>query len=161
MRTLLFFLTLFLSFLFINTSYSQETVLSAGGDISSSGGSASQSIGQVFYQIHSDDDISLHEGVQQPFEISIINGISRIEAKNYDLTVYPNPTLYDLYLKINSTEFENLTYQFYSMEGKLLVENSVNSIETTIPIENYTPGFYLLKVYSHNQEIQSFKIIKQ
>lgn len=161
MRTLLRY-SLFLIFtLFLSNSYCQEAVLSSGGDIENANGNVSFSIGQAFYQVLSNDEFSVSEGVQNPIEISIIDGLNRIENLEYNFSVYPNPTLFDLNLKIDNSDFEKLSYQLYSMEGKLLIDNNISNIETSIPMEEYTPGFYLLKIYSNNEEIQSFKVIKQ
>ena len=72
--------------------YAQETLNAAGGSASGSGGTTSYSIGQVVYNTVSGVDGSIIQGVQQPYEISVVTGLK--ETLGIDLTcgVYPNPT---------------------------------------------------------------------
>jgi hypothetical protein len=73
-KSLLLFLTAFVGL----TPFlmAQENVNASGSNASGSGGSASYSVGQVFYQIHSGSNGSVVEGVQQPYEISVITPCS-------------------------------------------------------------------------------------
>lgn len=50
----------------------QQTTVSAGGDASGIGGTFSYSIGQVVYTYNYGTDVIVAQGVQQPFEISIL-----------------------------------------------------------------------------------------
>lgn len=50
----------------------QETLSSAGGNATGSGGSISYTVGQVFYNSFSGETGSIAQGVQQPFEISLL-----------------------------------------------------------------------------------------
>ena len=53
--------------------FSQHTLSASGGEAVGSGGTSSYTYGQVFYQTESTSTSSLSQGVQQPFEISIIS----------------------------------------------------------------------------------------
>ena len=53
----------------MNNAMAQQEIVAIGGDINSSGGSVSFSIGQVEYVTESDGAIYSCEGVQQPYEI--------------------------------------------------------------------------------------------
>ncbi len=50
----------------------QTSVNATGGNASGSGGSASYSVGQVVYTTHTGTNGSVAQGVQQPFEISVV-----------------------------------------------------------------------------------------
>lgn len=67
----------------------QEKIIATGGDASGSGGSVSYSVGQVTYQTHIGTNGSVSEGVQQPYEISIITGIDEAEGINLTVLAYP------------------------------------------------------------------------
>ena len=56
----------------------QEAVLASGGDTSGSGGSISYSVGQVVYTTNTGTSgYSVAEGVQQPYEISVVTSLDK------------------------------------------------------------------------------------
>ena len=61
----------------------QEVISSSGGNVSGSGGSVSYSVGQVVYTTNTGTNGSVAQGVQQPYEISVVTGIE--EATNINL----------------------------------------------------------------------------
>ena len=63
----------------------QESVNATGGNALGSGGSVSYSVGQLTYQTHVGTNGSVAEGVQQPFEISVVTGIKEAKAFNLQL----------------------------------------------------------------------------
>lgn len=138
----------------------QEAITATGGNASGSGGSASYSVGQVVYQTNTGANGSAAQGVQQPYEISVVIGID--EAKDINLTVaaYPNPTTDFLTLKVENYDKENLTYQLYDISGKLLENKKIEGNETNLVMSNLIPASYFLKVTDNNKEVKTFKIIK-
>jgi len=141
--------------------HAQESVNATGGNASGSGGSVSYSVGQGVYKTHTGTSGSVAEGVQQPYEISVVTGIE--EAKGIKLTVsaYPNPTTDYLTLTINEFETSNLLYQLYDMQGKLLESKKIDGNQTSIVMSNFVPAAYFLKVIQNNKEVKTFKIIKK
>ena len=102
---------------------------------------------------------SVLQGIQQPYEISIISGIDDFDISlNY--VVYPNPTNGAVKLDIGDTDFEGLKYQLYSMSGVLLQEKSIEAVETEIHLENYSSSTYFLRVLKDKIVIKLFKIVK-
>ena len=70
----------------------QETIPASGGEASGSGGSVSYTIGQLVYStITGTNDNSIAQGVQQPYEISIVSGIAEADEINLKILAYPNP----------------------------------------------------------------------
>ena len=61
----------------------QTSVNATGGDASGSGGSVSYSVGQVVYTTNTGTSGSVAQGVQQPYEISVVTAIE--EAKGINL----------------------------------------------------------------------------
>jgi hypothetical protein len=138
----------------------QEAIPSSGGNASGSGGSVSYTIGQVVYSTNTGTSGNITLGVQQPYEILIISGVE--EAKNIllECSAFPNPVTEFLKLKIDNYKSENLSYQLYNMNGKLLKSKKVEGNEIIILMENFAPSTYFLKVTDNNKEIKIFKIIK-
>ena len=142
----------------------QVGIPAAGGNASSSGGSISYTIGQVVYTTNTGTNGSVAQGVQQPFEISVVTGIEYAQSINLNCSAYPNPTTDHLTLKVDNIEISTLKFQLFDIYGKLLENKKISSNESTIPMNNLVPGTYFLKViqmnYTSNQEVKTFKIIK-
>jgi hypothetical protein len=138
----------------------QEAIPASGGDHSSSGGSVSYSLGQVFYTTLSTSGGSVSQGVQQPYEIMVVTSIE--EAKNITLSVsaYPIPANDYLQLKIDNYDSETLFYQLFDLNGKLLIHKKVEAYHTSIPIDGLDPGTYFLRISDNKKEIKSFKMTK-
>jgi hypothetical protein len=58
----------------LSTIHAQEAIPAGGGNASGSGGSASYSVGQVVYTTNTGTNGSAAQGVQQPYEISVVSG---------------------------------------------------------------------------------------
>jgi hypothetical protein len=145
----------------LNQLHAQEVITASGGNASGSGGSTSYTVGQVAYNTYPGSNGSVAQGVQQPFEISVVTAIEEGKEISLNCKVYPNPATYFLVLKVENLNNENLSYQLYDSDGKLLVLRKVESDETTISMEHFKPSIYLLKVIQNNKDIKSFKIIKK
>ena len=138
----------------------QTSVNATGGDALGSGGSASYSVGQVVYTTNTGASGSVAQGVQQPFEISVVTGIEEAKGINLSVSAYPNPTTDYLTLSISEFEISNLTYQLYDISGKLLQSEKITGNQTNIVMSNLVPANYFVKVIAGNQLIKEFKIIK-
>lgn len=138
----------------------QETNPTTGGNANGSGGIVSYSIGQIFYNTISVSNGTIIQGVQQPFEISVVTAIKNTEYINLRCVVYPNPTSGYLKLSVESETFNDMKFYLFNMSGVRLQEDKVLSKETEIQMENYPSSTYILKIVVGNKEIKSFKIIK-
>jgi hypothetical protein len=77
------------------------------------------------------------------------------------LTVYPNPVDSDLRLETRDEIMDNLSLRLYDMNGKLLLDQKIESQSELIDIQHYPNGSYFLKVLHNNKDLlQTFKIIK-
>ena len=141
--------------------YAQETTPASGGNGSSSEGSISFSVGQIFYSEISDANGTVLQGVQQPFEIWQTAGIEQAKGINLNLSAYPNPTTYFLILKIENYATENLSYKLYDSSGKILEGKKITGNETFITMVNRVPAAYFLNVTDENKEIKSFVTTQQ
>ncbi len=138
----------------------QEAIPTTGGNASGSGGSASYSVGQVFYTTNTGTNGSVAQGVQQPYEITVVTGLEEAKGINLILSAYPNPTTDFFTLKVKNYDNINLSYQLFDMNGKLLESKKLTGNQTSIVISNLVPATYFLKVAQSNKEVKTFKIIK-
>ncbi len=141
-----------------NLVSAQEVLSATGGNASGSGGSASYTTGQVVYTTHADTGGSIIQGVQLAYEIFTV-GI-HVTTLDISLTVFPIPTEGNLTLKVNQYSGENLKYQVFDMQGKLLFAGLVQSILTLIDMHSLAPSTYMMHISRNNEMVQVFKIIK-
>lgn len=152
----------------------QEAIPASGGEASGSGGSASYSVGQMIYTTNTGTNGSVAQGVQQPYEISVVTGIEEAKGINLSVSAYPNPTNDFLTLKVDASAtniIPSLSYQLFDMQGKLLETKKITGNETSIVMSNLVPATYFLKIYTegrsdrtgaiqNDKKIKTFKIIK-
>lgn len=70
---------------------SQETVSAGGKEATGTGGTVSYTIGQVVYTTNTGTNGSVVQGVQQPYEISVVTGLEEAEDISLEFSIYPNP----------------------------------------------------------------------
>ena len=141
----------------------QESVNATGGNASGSGGTVSYSVGQVVYTTNIGTNGSVAQGVQQPFEISVVLAIEEAKGINLTVSAYPNPTTDYLTLEVDASttlSIQSMAYQLYDMQGKLLQNEKITSNQASIVMSNLVPATYFVKVIQSNKELKTFKIIK-
>jgi len=138
----------------------QQAVPASGGDASGSGGSSSYSVGQMVYTTKIGANGSVAEGVQQPWEISIITGIAEAKGIALQCVLFPNPTADIATLTVDNYKSENLWYQLFDKDGKQLESANIPGDKTTISMGSLAAATYFLKVTDNNKEVKTFKIIK-
>jgi hypothetical protein len=140
-------------------SPAQTTITSGGSNSSGPGGSVSFTVGQIDYTNNSSYFGSISQGVQHPYEISIMTGI---ENNNILLTwsVYPNPVNHELTLKIDNYDSENYSYKLFDVNGNLVGNNNITDNITIISLANKISGIYFLQVRDNSKALKTFKIIK-
>ncbi len=150
-----------LLFVIIVSTKAQEVVPAAGGEAAGGGGTASYTIGQMVYATHTGSNgYTLAQGVQQPFEISVVSGINPPGKSGLTLSVYPNPVKGHVTVKVKNAETDHLLYQLFDANGKLLESKKATGRQTQWDLSEYRAAVYFLKVTDHDKEIKTFKIIK-
>ncbi len=145
---------------FGTTIQAQNTIPASGGNGTGSG-TVSFSIGQIVYTTNTSiTSGSVAQGVQQPFEISVITGIEQTEYITLVCSAYPNPVSDFLTLKVENYDTESFSYKLFDANGKLMESKKVTGIETIISMANLLPNLYFLRVIDNQKEIITFKIIK-
>jgi len=153
-------ISLFASLLCLANLQAQEAIPASGGEASGSGGSSSYTIGQVSYITSSGSNGSVAEGVQQPYEISVVTGIKSAQNITLNLSAYPNPTTNFVILDIDNQTNAELSYQLIDLTGKNLKNEPISSTKTQIDMSQLLPAVYFLRITNQNQEIKLFRIIK-
>jgi hypothetical protein len=152
--------TLSTYFLSLSTIQAQDAIPATGGNASGIGGTVSYTVGQVVYSSNSGSNGSVAQGVQQPFEISVVTTIE--EAKEISLCMaYPNPTKDHVVLKIDGDIKTEYIASLFDINGKLLESRKIKDNETIIAMDNLVSAVYFLKVIKNNKEVKTFKIIKK
>lgn len=160
MKTIKSFLCLlFLSGL-CSAIYAQSTIPATGGNATGSGGSVSYTVGQITYQTISGTNGIVTQGVQQPYEISVVTSLEDVKDLSLTCSVYPNPTSNFLILKVGDNGNANFSYWLYGVNGNLIETKKILANETQISMGNQVTGTYFLKITSGKKEIITFKIIK-
>ena len=139
----------------------QEVLTTTGGNATGSGGSVSYSVGQSTYTTNFGTTGSVAQGVQQPFEISVISGTNDIDGISLNCTAFPNPTTAYITLKIDNLTVENLSYQIYDITAKLIESKRIAGSETRIEVGYLIPAIYIIKVSQENKIVKTFKIVKK
>jgi hypothetical protein len=158
--TIIFLCLLLVSYFSIAAIQAQSTIPASGGNATGTGGSVSYSVGQLFYNTNTGTTGTVSQGVQRPYEISVITAVEQAKNINLLCSAYPNPTTDFLTLKVENYDRENLYFWLYDVVGNLLLNNKVVSNETRVTMENLLSGTYILKVTDNGKEVKTFKIIK-
>ena len=144
-----------------NNIYAQQAIVVSGGNASSTGqGSMSYTIGQIAYTMVSNATGSVIQGVQQPYEISVVNGLDNTNTIDLQILAYPNPVTDLLRLSIENFETISFSVQLIDMNGNLLQSDIFRSKDITIDMSQFKPSVYYLEVIENNRMIKTFKIIK-
>ena len=138
----------------------QNTFSASGGNAIGQGGSVSYTIGQVVYLNISGTGGDILQGIQQPFEVTVITGSEDPEIQ-IGWSVYPNPAGEFITLMTGGYDFEKLHYQFYDINGNLLLKEKLSGDQAWITTGNFKAGTYFLVVSDNIKNLKTFKIIKK
>ena len=138
----------------------QNAITATGGDASGSGGSVSFTIGQIAYNTATNSNGSVAQGVQQAYEISEVSGLIESKGITLQCSVFPNPTSDFLTLKIEDEMQIQYLVSLIDINGKMLVCKKTEGFETIISMKNLVPAVYFLKITQNDNEVKTFKIIK-
>ncbi len=150
-------LYLILSFFLIQQINAQEVVSAGGDSFINSTLSVSWTIGEPVSETYSTSSQILTQGFHQS-KLSVI-GIYDISSDDMLISLFPNPTQDFVNLKVG--DYENLTFQLFSFDGKLVQTNKLLSEKTEIKMNSLSSSTYFLKILKGNKLIKTYQIIKQ
>ena len=137
-------------------SNAQISSVAAGNSTKTEKGSISYSIGLVNYIQITNQNASISQGPQQPFEIYLLKNANPKE----NISVFPNPTNDVSFIVEKKYNGESLMYILVDMTGKILERNSSISNKTTISLQTYPAGIYYIQIRKKQRELGVFKIVK-
>lgn len=139
--------------------FAQTNITVSGKEIMGSNGSVSYSIGQIDYQNNQSNDFFITQGVQQPFEIFVLD--TKEWNSLIDVQVFPNPTSEGIELIIYSDHPDTFSYILFDINGKQLKSNVLNSSRNYISLNELSQSVYLLTLLSNDSTYKkTFKILK-
>lgn len=144
----------------LNSLHGQQSFNSTGGTISGTGGSVSYSVGQVAWTTVSGVSGSMAHGVQQPYEIMVVTGMDDNAGFRTDMSVFPNPSAERLLLTVSGFESQPLHFGLFDLNGRLLLSENIEAVQTEIPMASLPAAAYQLVIYSESVKIRTFQIIK-
>lgn len=156
-KTKKYFLSFIFLFCVVPIFRAQQGMVASGGDDIGVGGYMSLSVGQIDYlTVTGSGEIFTTEGLQQPYEILAIE-----ETENGPIiNVYPNLSSDFVFLSVLNMNIENMTYALYDVQGKLIEKQKVVMNQTSISLVDFANAIYLIRVFNNDNEVKSFKIIK-
>ncbi len=160
MRSIRVGIALLLASLCISGLHAQETVAASGSALSGTGGSVSYSLGQTVYTVIGGSTGSVAQGVQQPYEISVITASENWSKTQLEVSVYPNPASLTLNVHAQLLPPGGLRVCMYDLNGRCLLDKPITNTHTILDIGTLAPATYLVKVFRQSNEITVFKVIK-
>ena len=143
----------------LSRAQAQSSVQAAGGTATGIGGTVSYTVGLPAYTVANGPGGTVTTGPQQPFEILVLSAASPALA-TVECTVYPNPTVETLTLRVDEKLARGLTWRLTDLGGRRLLHQSITGALTPISLQKFAAGAYLLAVTNQVGESKTFKIIK-
>ena len=158
MKKVLLFISIFL--LSMNGLFAQNNVVSAGNSASSANGSLSYTLGYLSIQNTNQEDVKVSEGLQHAYEIYEVTNISGLNT-DFNISVYPNPSVDELFLEVENLKETDITYQLFDINGKSVTEEAKFTKKSKIDMKQLSSGSYLLVISQKQNLLKSFRIIKK
>lgn len=140
-----------------------ETIIAAGGDATGSSGTATYSIGQIFYTYNGLSSIyNVAQGIQhEEFDKAPIK--PEIVKPLLEISIFPNPTSDFVNLNMKGVELANgqQSYQLYDIQGRLLKQGIIDQNEIQVSLNNLRRSIYILRIYDNKEVVKTFKILKR
>ena len=139
--------------------HAQTAVATAGGEA----GTMSFTVGQPFVEVAESDAGSLTQGVQQAYQITVVEvGVPELAAAvTLEAEVYPNPVADRLNLRVDNLESTRLRYALTDNNGRTLASADITVALTAIEMSTLVQGIYFLRVTNSETALKTFKIVKK
>ena len=158
MKKVVVFLSLFIGG--VQVLSAQNNVVSAGNSTATSAGSLSYTLGYLSTSSMSQGGAVVSEGLQHAYEIYNTSSVSEAST-NFNISVYPNPSVDVLNLEMDKQSQACFTYQLFDLIGKKISEAATLEEKAQIDMKDLSSGNYLLIVKQDQNILKSFRIIKK
>lgn len=134
---------------------SQEVVSSSGNSLSNSNGTIDYTVGEVITATHSNSSTITQGFHQTNWSLAGIED----QTPNVEVILYPNPV--STILNIETSAFNNTTYELFDATGKIVRKGNLNGLTTQIDVHGIEPGPYNLRLSNNDNSIlKTYKLIK-
>lgn len=134
----------------------QEVIATQGDSYSNASGTIDFTIGEVVINTVSDGSHDLTQGFHQ----TIWSFADLVDhSPDFDLTVYPNPVSDALI--IESSNYQNVMYSLFDVQGRKILEGRLDSEASTINVGHCAPGAYSLSLTRQGEQLKAFKLLIQ
>lgn len=154
-KTIIFAILLCLSII----TWAQEAVVSSGNFHKNTSGSISWGLGETVIQTFVAGENIITQGFQQTR--LTITAVEEIPGLDFTIIAYPNPAHDFVNLKIDREDFKGFRYELFDQNGRILKQGIFENNPVLIPFSDRNSGIYFLRVISSNNELKTFKIVKQ
>lgn len=97
-------------------------------------------------------------GVFAAFDNIVVDGYLQDSSSANNITVYPNPTRQELFVKFELQPISNIYYRLVDVNGRIVGKGVLNNYR--INMNASSSGMYLLELYSDDRMIATKKILK-
>ena len=152
--------SIYISIIMLSVSvmvFSQEVVSSAGDTHKSTNVEISWTIGEPVIETVVSGENILTQGFHQS-KLTVTPVFSIMENNN--ITAYPNPTSDVVFVKFTGDLLQGSKAELYSLDGKLLKIEELNSDINPFDVKALPNGEYILSVTQGSQQLRSFKLVK-
>jgi len=151
---------LILSYLGLSSAiHAQSSLTISGQEAQGLGGTASISIGQPFFQYHTDNKFSLTEGLQQTYIVSSVFTEDAILSP-YQIRIFPNPTQHMIFIETDLPNSVSLEWIMSDMKGATLKSGILANDSREITLNELAAGTYFLQLMDKKYSLKVFKIVK-
>ena len=137
------------------TAFSQEVISTTGDTYSNASGIISFTVGEVIINTGTDGTTTLTQGFHQTNWTFV--GLEDF-SPNYEVSVFPNPSTH--LLTIQTSDFDGVSYNLYDALGQIVIQNKLSGAETLVEVSDIPTGSYSLTIVSNNENLKTFKLIK-
>ena len=138
-----------------------DVIASSGEFFSNASNSLSWTLGECIPETFSFSGNTLTQGFQQ--SLYVVTSINEFTIEGISISAYPNPVsdFINISVKTDNAVLKNIGIELYDSQGKILFLDNFNSDIIRLDMNNYSSGFYVLKVKGpESKNFQNFKIQK-
>lgn len=157
MKKILFILAVVTGLVGNTQTIEREVVASSGDFYSNNSAELSVTIGEPVTETAIGTTNQLTQGFHQTNVLitSITNYSSDLE-----LQLFPNPSANYITIRMPKL-IEELNYSILDLKGKIIVDGQLISKETRLNVKNYPVGVYFITITNKQQQLKSYKLVKQ
>jgi len=141
-------------------SISQDVIAASGDYFINSNGSLSWTLGEAIVETIENGNLILTQGFQQPDKITLTS-IKEPLGKDYDITIFPNPTVDIINIDLANGDEEIITIHLYDMQGNKLINQKFQQRLFQLDLSSLASANYLLSLRRLNGELITTYLINK